>query len=295
VFGVDRALAFEPRSTALAAGRSLVAVAQVTAIGFTADADLFPSVPNEPTGPRCEGLRAASLWCLGSGTTGQSVARVLSIAVLLLVASGYRPRWTCVPHWYVTFSLGAAVHVADGGLHVAKILTLLLVPICLGDHRAWQWRRPGAPLPPRWRGSAYAGHLAVRGQVALVYGQAVWSKLIEPEWRDGTAMHYVFQDPYFGAPPGLLDLAESGPFEVWLIPVITWGTVLVETVIALSAFGGRRLRRYALALGVVLHGAIGVSLGLVGFSLVMIGLLALSSAAPVTSSYPRQGAEPSVG
>lgn len=270
---VARALAFEPRTPALGIARSLVAIAELTVVVFTSDTDLFPVVPNGPTGPRCDGLRALSLWCAGSSPAAQTVFRVVTIAVLLLVVSGYRPRWTCIPHWYVTFSLAAAMHVPNGGENVAKILTLLLVPLCLADDRIWHWRRPAQPMPAWWRGSAYVTHLAIRLQVAIVYGQAVWLKAVEQEWRTGTAMHYVMQDAYFGATPELSVLLQS----TVLTSAITWGTILLESAIVVCVFGNSALRRIGLVLAVVLHGGIVLALGLVSFGLVMISLVAAAS------------------
>lgn len=270
---VARALAFDPRTPALGIARSLVAIAELTVLVFTSDADLFPVVPNGPTGPRCDGLRVLSLWCTGSSSTAQTIFRIVTIAVLLLVASGYRPRWTCIPHWYVTFSLAAAIHVPNGGENVAKILTLLLVPLCLADDRIWHWRRPARPMPAWWRGSTYVTHLAIRLQVVIVYGQAVWLKVVEPEWRAGTAMHHVMQDAYFGVTPELAAFLQS----TVLSSAMTWGTILLESAIVVCVFGNSGLRRAGLVLAVVLHGGIVLALGLVSFGLVMISLVAAAS------------------
>ena len=270
---VARALAFEPRTPVLGAARSLVAIAELTVLVFTSDTDLFPVVPNGPTGPRCDGLRALSLWCTSSSSAAQAVFRVVTIAVLLLVISGYRPRWTCIPHWYVTFSLAAAMHVPNGGENVAKILTLLLVPLCLADDRIWHWGRPARPVAAWWRGSGYITHLTIRLQVVIVYGQAVWLKVVEPEWRAGTAMHYVMQDAYFGTTPELAVILQS----TVLSSVITWGTVLLESAIVVCVCGNSTLRRIGLVLAVVLHGGIVLALGLVSFGLVMISLVAAAS------------------
>ncbi|SEQ80052.1 antimicrobial peptide system protein, SdpB family [Lentzea xinjiangensis] len=270
---VARALAFDPRTTAFGAARTLVALAELSVLVFTSDADLFPAVPNTPAGPRCDGLRTLSLWCAGSSPTAHTVFRAVTIAVLVLAASGYRPRWTCIPQWYATFSLAAAMHIPNGGENVARTVTLLLIPLCLGDDRIWHWRRPATPLPAWWRGTTFVTHLVIRLQVAIVYGQAVWIKVVEPEWRNGTAMHHVIQDAYFGAVPELVPLLGSG----FLIPAFTWGTVVLETAIAICVFGNPRLRRAALAFAVVLHGGIIVVLGLASFGLVMIGFVALAS------------------
>ncbi|MDX8031986.1 sporulation-delaying protein SdpB family protein [Lentzea sp. BCCO 10_0856] len=270
---VARALAFEPRTITLGAARSLVAIAELGVLLFTSDTDLFPVVPNGPTGPRCNGLRALSLWCADSSPTAQTVFRFVTIAVLVLAASGYRPRWTCIPHWYATFSLAAAIHVPNGGENVARIVTLLLIPLCLADDRIWHWRRPATPLPEWWRGSAYVTHQIIRLQAAIIYGQAVWIKVVEPEWRDGSAMHFVLQDAYFGTVPELAEILGSSV----LTPTITWGTILLESAIVVCVFGNSALRRIGLLLAVVLHGGIIVALGLVSFGLVMISLVAVAS------------------
>ncbi|SFQ99497.1 antimicrobial peptide system protein, SdpB family [Lentzea waywayandensis] len=270
---VARALAFEPRTPAFGIARSLVAIAELTVLVFTSDTDLFPVVPNGPTGPRCDGLRALSLWCFDSSASAQTISRIVTIAALVLAASGYRPRWTSIPHWYATFSLAAAIHVPNGGENVARFLTLLLIPLCLADDRIWHWKRPATPLPEWSRGSAYVTHLTIRLQVVIVYGQAVWTKVVEPEWRDGSAMHHVMQDAYFGVGSELAGFLESSV----LTTSITWGTILLESAIVVCVLGNPGLRRIGLALAVVLHGGIVLALGLVSFGLVMISLVAAAS------------------
>ena len=270
---VARALAFDHRTRAFGLARSLVALAELTVLVFTSDTDLFPVVPNGPEGPRCDGLRALSLWCASSSPGSQTVLRLVTTGVLLIAASGYRPRWTCIPHWYATFSLAAVMHVPNGGENVARFLTLLLIPLCLADDRAWHWKRAATPLPAWWRGSAYITHLVIRFQVVLVYGQAVWIKLAEHEWRNGSAMHHVMQDAYFGVTADLLPLLERSI----LTSAITWGTILLETAIVVCVCGNPGLRRIGLVLAVVLHGGIVLALGLVSFGLVMISLVAAAS------------------
>jgi sporulation delaying protein B len=276
VSAVTRALAFDPRTTALGIGRSLIAIAELTVILFTPDTDIFPGPPTQPPRPVCDGLHGLSLWCVGTGAPALTAARILSITMLLVVAAGYRPRWTCVPHWYVTFSLSTAMYVPNGGEHAATLASLLLIPLCLGDDRVWQWRPPDAAMRPTWRGAAYAGHIAIRSQVALIYGEAALSKLTEPVWRNGTAMYYVFQDAYFGTTTAIRRFLESGILHGWFVPAITWATVAAELFLTVSAFGGPIVRRTALVVGALLHGAIIVLLGLPSFGLAMIGLLTLS-------------------
>jgi antimicrobial peptide system SdpB family protein len=131
---VSAADATEPRGPALAVGRVLLALAQLATLAFNSDGVLFA----QPDGMRCDGLGALSMWCLVQGTNhGLLVIRIVSISVLLVVLSGYRPRLTCVPHWYVAFGMIIAMPVANGGDRALQVATLLLIPVCLGDDRTW--------------------------------------------------------------------------------------------------------------------------------------------------------------
>lgn len=267
---------FDPRGASLAVGRTLVAVAQLSVVTFTSDAGFFPSGV-----PRCAGLGSLSPWCVaGSSAWGSAAARLVTVLVLALVAVGYRPRLTCIPHWYVTFGLNSAMYFGNGGDQAAVVITLLLIPTCLGDRRRWQWSTPGPPLSADWCGAAYAAHLVLRLQVVLIYGHAVVAKLAEPAWRGGTALHYALQDPTFGAPPAVL----SGLEPAWLggaaILGLTWLTLLTEAALALSPLGNRRVRLAALATGVLLHGFIAAAMGLGSFALIMIGMLTLATGPP---------------
>lgn len=152
----EAALGFEPRRLPLALARTLLACAEAVGIACTPDRTLLPSAAPYPDGMRCAGIRSASAWCvLGPGADGRLAARIVEIVILVLVASGFRPRWTCVPHWYAAFSLAAAAVQPSGEDEITVIAVLLLVPLCLGDTRIWHWSPPGAPLAPAWRGPHY--------------------------------------------------------------------------------------------------------------------------------------------
>ncbi|HVK26099.1 MAG TPA: sporulation-delaying protein SdpB family protein [Actinokineospora sp.] len=272
---LDAASRFDPRTQWYAVGRSLLALATLSIVVATPDSALFPYLTGQPDGPRCGGLRSLSLWCVGGGSPAAlTIARVATVSVLVAVAAGYRPRWTCVPHWYATVSVGVSVYLPNGGDRAAQVATLLLIPLCLGDHRRWHWTTPTAPLAPWSGGSAYAAHLALRLQVAIIYGHAAVAKLSESIWRDGTAVHYAMQDAYFGAPDGLLRLVESVP---GLVFALTWGAVLLEVVIAVTMLGGPRIRIVALTCGVALHTAFAAAFGLISFGLVMIAVLMIAN------------------
>jgi antimicrobial peptide system SdpB family protein len=281
------ALRFEPRGLPLALGRSGLAVATLTVILFTPGSALFAYTPAHPTGVDCGGVRELSLWCAVGATGGAlTLNRGLAVAVLLVTAAGWRPRWTCLPHWYVTFSLAISMTLPNGGDLVAQILTLLLIPMCLADDRRWQWRRPSAPLPAAWRGAAYAAALTVRIQTAVIYAVAAVTKVLGSTWRHGTAMYAVLHDSDYGLPPGVLRHVGGLVGSVPIIVTVTWAVVLLEVSIAAAVLGTARMRLVGLMLAVLLHGAIILVMGLFSFGLIMTTLLLVVCADAAPSRRP---------
>ncbi|WP_165436425.1 sporulation-delaying protein SdpB family protein [Amycolatopsis suaedae] len=267
---------FEPRGRPLAAGRTLLALASGCLLALSPDQALFPRTAGVTDGPVCDGIGRLSMWCLAeSGGVNLLVCRVIALVVLTLVALGYRPRWTCVPHWYVTYSLSVTMALPDAGEQVIRILTLLLIPICLADDRRWQWRRPARPLPAAWRGRAYAAQLFVRVLGVTIYAEASLSKLAVPAWRDGTAGYYWLVHQHYGSA-----LAVQPPLGTVLhdrigVSVVTWGALAVELTLALCLFGSGRVRRTGWALAVSMHGAIALLMGFTTFAMTMAGLWAI--------------------
>ncbi|MEV5716998.1 sporulation-delaying protein SdpB family protein [Amycolatopsis mediterranei] len=280
----------EPRSALFAAGRSTLAVAQLSVLLVNSDTTLFADSPAVPGGMRCGGLRSVSLWCLlGEQGGGQVLARAVAIATLVVVLIGAVPRWTCIPHWYVNFSLAAAMPLSDGGDRAAEITALLLIPMCLGDDRKWQWSPVREPLPAWFRGSSHAAALMLRIQVAVIYLVAVTAKLTDPAWAHGRALGIVAFDPDFGFPMPVRAVLEPLLASDVLVGLATWSVIGVQCVIAVAILGGARWRASALVLGCGLHLAIAVLLGLPGFGLTMIALLlcAANPGGPIGVIEPR--------
>ncbi|MEY9934524.1 antimicrobial peptide system SdpB family protein [Catenulispora sp. GP43] len=275
---LESAALFDPRSKIFSIGRSLLALAQLSIILFTSDRDLLFNTPH-PGGPGlCEGVEGISIWCVtGGDQTSNPAARAVALAVLAAVAIGVKPRWLCIPHWYVSFSIASSVTVADGGAAIAEVACGLLIPQCLGDTRMTHWSKIETPIAPSWRGSSYAAHLVLRLQVAIIYLDAAFAKVSHPAWRHGQALRIIMQGPQFGAPDavrgtvvGLLDIG-------WVGPVVTWSVLIIETGIAASMFCATAVRRYALVAAVILHFFIMILMGLFAFALTMMAVVALAS------------------
>ncbi|MFD6072308.1 sporulation-delaying protein SdpB family protein [Amycolatopsis lurida] len=285
----------EHRRFSFALGRSLLASAQLSVLLFNPDTTLFVTSPELPQGMRCGGARAASLWCLTAEIGIDPLfARLVAMATLLVVVSGYRPRWTCVPHWYVNFSLAACLPLANGGDRAAEVGAMLLIPICLGDDRKWQWRAPRAPLSEQWRGSAYAAHWCLRAQVAVIYLTAATLKVMDPAWSQGRAMRLVAFDAQYGFPLPIRSLLEPMLTSGWLVALATWAVIAVQYFMAVAILGTDKWRKSAVMLGLALHLAIGLLLGLPSFALAMIALLLCAGSSsrlavvPEVSAVPRE-------
>ncbi|GHJ15484.1 sporulation-delaying protein SdpB family protein [Micromonospora sp. AKA38] len=270
--------------------RSLLSLATLSVVGINPPAILFPPTPADASGRRCDGIAAAGLWCIaGDSSNSQAIVRWLSIIVLTVCLIGWRPSWTCLPHWYVTASLATALPMPSGGDYVAQIMTMLLVPLALGDRRRWHW---GATRrTPRWQGAADAALLVVRVQLSVIYLVATAAKLTQGEWRDGTALPAALTNPVSGIASGLTPLVEplaGSPLGT----ATTWLVLGVEVSLAVLVLAPVPYRRLALALGIALHGAIAVLLGIPTFGMVMIAALALAATSVPAPPIASRGATP---
>lgn len=126
---------------------------------------------------------------------------------------------------------------------------------------AWLARRKGnAAAPPR---VAIAPLRLIRLQVALIYLNAGLWKLMNPYWRDGTAVHYVLESNVYHRFPFEL------PFPMAAVSAFTYGTLFWEIAFA-PMLMFKATRRLALALGVMLHLGMLMTIEIGPFHLVML-------------------------
>lgn len=264
----------------IGSGRTLIALAQLSILCFTPTAYLFVPVSGEPQKPHCEGWKGLTAYCLGNDDFRPWVS-ILLIALLMVVASGFFPALTAVPHYWATVSISTGISLPDGGEAAAQVITLFLVFLLLGDRRKTHWHRASPSTRPRnvLLGLTWAAHWGLRLQMAWIYVNAAIPKLSVQEWKDGTAVYYITRGEFFGAPKHLQELiywATSMPLVELLL---TWGTIAAELTIAyFLIFGKNRTRLVSLALCVALHAGIIAVIGLWSFALVMIGGVAAAMA-----------------
>ncbi|MFC4535922.1 sporulation-delaying protein SdpB family protein [Sphaerisporangium dianthi] len=250
--------------------RTVLACCTLTTLLASETSTLFRPAQGIPGYPYCDGA-PYSLFCVVPLET----AHALAIVILLVAASGWRPRYTALPHWWVAVSFQASATIPDGGDQVAAVLSLLILPIALSDGRTWHWQRPAGQVNPVISLVAWSASLVIRVQVAGIYLQASMAKLGKEEWADGTALYYWFGDPQFGIPgwaSGVLQPVLASPVGVTLL---TWGTVAVEFALFLGLVARRAARPYLLVSGLALHASIAILMGLGSFALAMSASLIL--------------------
>jgi antimicrobial peptide system SdpB family protein len=263
-----------PWGSALGLARTILALGTLGTLLATAPRVLMSPLAGELPPPACSGLGRAGIWCVLPGAGGQ-LARVVCIAVLVLTACGWRPRLTAVPHWYVAWSLIANATIQDGGDQITAVLTLLLIPVLLTDSRRWHWQPPPAGTGDVRRLVACAGLLLIQLQVAGLYFQAAVAKLGVPEWADGTAMFYWFRDQTFGAPGWLRPVTGLVTSSSVGVSLLTWSAVAIEFALAIAILLRPPAKRLLLAVGLLFHDMIALTMGLVSFDLAMSGALLL--------------------
>ncbi len=266
----------DPWTNVYGLARSLLALSLLLTLGLNASSDLFVGdVGAAPIGPQCStAVGRLGLFCVNDGASLE-FARWLSVIVLLVTASGWRPRITGPAHWYIAFSFQANATTVDGGDQLAANLALLLVPITLLDRRKSHW---DPPAPVAGEGRHLVGWWCfglIRIQVAIVYFHAAVGKFAVDEWTNGTALYYWLLHPTFGAAdwlrPAIEGLLRGGTFGA----LLTWGVLALEFMLAAALISSTRWRRPLLVGGLLLHAGIIVLHGLVSFGLVMFAALIL--------------------
>jgi antimicrobial peptide system SdpB family protein len=267
-----------PWNNVYGVARSLLALATAGTLTFSATGTLFRPAAGLPPAPYCLGPGRISLFCLVPHDR-LWLARWLGVAILLVVASGWRPRITAIGHWWVSFSLFASATIPDGGDQATAVITLLLLPVALTDARRWHWQAlpdgTSTPMHAALRLLALSALFVIRLQVAGIYLNSSIAKLAVTEWRDGTAVYYWISQPVFGAPGWLHGLLLAVAATSLGVIAMTWGSLILEFTIAIAIVMPRRSWKYLLVAGILFHGFIALMMGLVSFSTAMAAALIL--------------------
>lgn len=258
-------------------GRTLLALGSLGTVLFSSTTSLFTPAQGLPAAPYCTGIVRATIYCL-SPSGNLELARWVSVGILVVVIAGWRPRWTALPHWWVTFSLATAQTIPDGGDQIAMNMTLLLLPIALTDSRRWHWQSASPDVSERHLTAsliAWSASFVIRVQVAALYFQSCVAKLSHDEWADGTALYYWMSDSLFGLPRWAEGFLRPVLLKPWGVQALTWGPLVIEFALFAGLFARREVRPWLLAVGLAFHTGIGLLMGLWSFAFAMFGCLVL--------------------
>jgi antimicrobial peptide system SdpB family protein len=278
-FTERRLAAAAPFSNVYGLARTLLALGNAITLAFSHPTSIFRPAVGVHQVPLCAGIRGAGAFCVATHHGASlELARWIAVALLLVVATGWRPRFTGVLHWWLAWSLQANALLVDGGDQVAAMLTLILLPLTLIDAREWHWQ----PSPPRKytvsddvvRVVALGALFLARLQVAGIYFQAAVGKFAVTEWADGTALYYWLTDPGLGAPHWLAPHLARFLATPWVAP-LTWSILLLECLLFVAFFLPKSRYRWLLLAGLGLHGGIVIIHGLVSFGCSMFAALLL--------------------
>jgi antimicrobial peptide system SdpB family protein len=268
----------EPWTNVVGVARTTLALATCVTLAFDHPSVLFRPLGGIPSWPICLGPRHVGAFCLVP-SDHLSVMRWVCVAILLVVASGWRPRVTGPLHWWVTFSLQANAATVDGGDQVGAILTLLLLPVTLTDDRVWHWQHRESPS---WGERAATKHMIavtalflIRLQVAGIYWHAAVGKAYAPEWAEGTALYYWLMHPLFGASSWLAPILRPLLLNGVSLSLLTWSIIVLELALCAGLVVAKKHRPMLLVLGIGLHAGIILLHGLVSFGLTMMAALVL--------------------
>lgn len=269
-----------PWTNAYGIARTLIALGTAGTLLFSSTATLFRPVATLGDHPRCEGLGSAGAFCLVP-REHLGWMQWACVIILLITASGWRPRLTALPHAYVAFSVFTGISLVDGGDQLAAILALLLTLPALGDPRRWHWHplpedpTPATPSRRAWALAGVSALVMVRLQMSFVYFQASIAKLPHAEWADGSGMYYWANGLSFGAPHWMRPVTEPLVSHPWGTALLTWIPLFIEIALAATLLIPQRYRWHLLAAGLAFHFCIATMMGLWSFALTMWGGLFL--------------------
>jgi hypothetical protein len=214
---------------------------------------------------------APEAWTLLSLVHGSPLIWVLwLVGVLGAVALtvGYRTRLAALLVFVVIMSVNRwaplAFNAGDGLMRIISFYVLLMPAGSAAS--VDRWRDDPKRLWTFPRRAPWALRLA-QIQLSVIYLATVWEKSGGTRWRDGSAVSYAVRVGDLArlpVPPFVTD-------SVVLTQLATYGTLAAEAAIGVLVWN-RAARPWVLALGVLLHLSIEITLAVGFFSLAMLTL-----------------------
>lgn len=260
--------------------RTLLALGTFITFSFNSTDDLFINLAetiNSDNVSTSSIVRAINIFTL-LGAKNLLIAKILVLLILSLVIIGWRPRFTGILHWWVSFSFSSISPTIDGGDTIASIITFFFIPICLSDNRKFHWSAHTDNYnSPYLNLFLWSLVFIIRLQVCIIYLHSGIDKLRIEEWQNGTCTYYWFTNNIYGAAAWLKPLVEFLMAKPIIVVAITWGTIIFEIVLGMSIFMDRKKInwRILLSIGILFHLGIVLVFGLISFFMSMLSCLVL--------------------
>lgn len=273
------AYAILPWTNVYGLARSIMAISTALTLALN-DASIFFRPGGGFSTPNCSTNIPAVFCLVPNNYIYLNLVRWICVIILLIVASGWRPRITGIFHWWISYSLQVSALTIDGGEQVSAVFTLLLLPIALTDPRKWHWesyKQHEPTLDKRHlylRVIALVTFLAIRLQVAILYFNSFVSKLADQDWVNGTAVYYYAQHLMLGFPPILMDMFDF-VLTSKLVVIPTWGTLLIQFLLFAALFSSKKYWNAIFLAALFMHELFAVMFGLISFSMIMCAILIL--------------------
>lgn len=211
------------------------------------------------------------------GSENLYISKYIAIGILLLITSGWRPRYTCILHFWICISFNFSTTLLEGGDQIASNLSLILLPVLLLDGRKWHWSRRDLPKESFSKEINLIANyflFIVKLQMCVLYFHSFVGKLPVKEWANGTAVYYWFNDPTFGMCDWLHPILDPILSNSLGVSIITWGAILLEILLFMAIVMNNKAKYVLLVFGLAFHFSIVIIHGLVSFFLSMAaGLL----------------------
>jgi hypothetical protein len=209
-----------------------------------------------------------SVFEIWQGPTALLTGWALLLIAALALTVGWHSRLAAVVVFVLihSFTRRAAVLVNAGDTILILIALILAVSCCGAALSLDQRRRAGS----FWSAQTIAQWPTrlLQVQMTLIYLVAVQAKLSDKSWEDGSASFYAWRTDGRWA---LLEVPQWLAGNAILVNAATWGTLVVESALAILVWN-RRCRLWVLAAGVVMHVTMMVTMNVAFFSVAMFVL-----------------------
>ncbi|KOP37675.1 hypothetical protein DBB36_10075 [Flavobacterium sp. WLB] len=257
------------RTNTLALARALLALSFLTTLLFSPVYDLFPVQHIEQLKANADWMSKLNLYLWFDNV---EVPYFVSIIILLLVVSGIYPKLTCLFQSWISYSIFYSMLITDGGDQINIILTFLLIPICLLDNRKNGWIINSSARISSNELLLYNASIAIlfiQIQMSILYFNAGVAKMFVPEWLNGTAVYYWFNDPTFGAPVWVKKMVGFLFENDYTVTLIDWGVMILEIALFVGLFLKQEYKYLLFIIAFIFHFLIFIVHGLPSFCLSM--------------------------